>query len=217
MEVDRYETLRSAAGESPRFVVFLGLPTDTDGLESAAAESFISQHYGRWLRLGGPPETTGHKPAAVRFPTWNVLTPAAPREIARRVSLGCDSYTSRPVRPLGHRVALAGRARLAARKRLDIRRTGLALQRTSALAWASRLVLVGAVSATGGTALGCSRSQPPALLRMSARGLVSRVALALVAAVSATGSTAVGCSDSQHSALLRVCVRAGSFRGSRWR
>jgi len=80
--------LRSAGGEAPRFVVLLGLPTDFDGREASSAETLISQRCGRWLCLSGAPEPASNKTTPVRFPTWNVLTPAALREIARRVSLG---------------------------------------------------------------------------------------------------------------------------------
>jgi hypothetical protein len=88
LEVDRYETLRSAAGETPRFIILLGLPADFDGRDAAAAESLIAQRCGRWLCLFGAPQAAGTTATPVRFPTWNVLTPAALREIARRVSLG---------------------------------------------------------------------------------------------------------------------------------
>jgi hypothetical protein len=85
LEVDRYETLRSAAADSPRFLVLLSLPSDGD---AASAESLISQRCGRWLCLSGAPQASTPAATPVRFPTWNVLTPAALREIARRVSLG---------------------------------------------------------------------------------------------------------------------------------
>jgi hypothetical protein len=88
LEVDRYETLRSAATETPRFIVLLGLPAEVDGRDGCSAESLIAQRSGRWLCLSGAPPATGTTATPVRFPTWNVLTPAALREIARRVSLG---------------------------------------------------------------------------------------------------------------------------------
>lgn len=88
LEVDRYETLRSAAAETPRFIVLLSLPSDIDGRDASCAESLIAQRCGRWLCLSGAPAATGPTATPVRFPTWNVLTPAALREIARRVSLG---------------------------------------------------------------------------------------------------------------------------------
>jgi hypothetical protein len=85
LEVDRYEILRSAAAEAPRFIVLLSLPADGD---ATSAESLIAQRCGRWLCLSGAPQAPSPAPTPVRFPTWNVLTPAALREIARRVSLG---------------------------------------------------------------------------------------------------------------------------------
>jgi hypothetical protein len=88
LEVDRYDTLRNAAAETPRFVVLLSLPADLDGRDGDSAESLIAQRCGRWLCLSGAPAAAGTTATPVRFPTWNVLTPAALREIARRVSLG---------------------------------------------------------------------------------------------------------------------------------
>ena len=88
LEVDRYETLRSAAAESPRFIVLLSLPAELDGCDASCAEALISQRCGRWLCLSGAPQASAATATPVRFPTWNVLTPAALREIARRVSLG---------------------------------------------------------------------------------------------------------------------------------
>lgn len=85
LEVDRYEMLRSAAAETPRFIVLLSVPSDGD---ATSAESLIAQRCGRWLCLSGAPQAPSPAPTPVRFPTWNVLTPAALREIARRVSLG---------------------------------------------------------------------------------------------------------------------------------
>jgi hypothetical protein len=91
LEVDRYETLRSAAWQTPRFIVLLGLPADFDGRDAPSAENLIAQCCGRWLCLVGAPQASGAT-ASVRFPTWNVLTPVALREIARRVSLGLRFY-----------------------------------------------------------------------------------------------------------------------------
>jgi Domain of unknown function (DUF4365) len=86
LEVDRYETLRSVATERPRFIALLSLPSD-DG-DAPSAEDLIAHRRGRWLCLSGAPQTSNITATPVRFPTWNVLTPAALREIARRVSLG---------------------------------------------------------------------------------------------------------------------------------
>jgi hypothetical protein len=85
LEVDRYEMLRSAAADTPRFIVLLSLPPEGD---ATSAESLIAQRCGRWLCLSGAPQASSPAATPVRFPTWNVLTPAALREIARRVSLG---------------------------------------------------------------------------------------------------------------------------------
>jgi hypothetical protein len=88
LEADRYETLRSAVAERPRFVVLLALPTELDGGDPLSAEDLLARRCGRWLCLSGAPQAPSTATASVRFPTWNVLTPAALREIARRVSLG---------------------------------------------------------------------------------------------------------------------------------
>ena len=88
LEVDRYELLRSAAPERPSFIVLLSLPTDFDGGEPLAAEDLVAHRLGRWLCLVGAPQTSNTTATPVRFPTWNVLTSASLREIARRVSVG---------------------------------------------------------------------------------------------------------------------------------
>jgi len=88
LEVDRYETLRSVVAERPRFIVLLNLPPDFNGGDALAAEDCIAQRRGRWLCLSGAPQAPNTSSTPVRVPTWNVLTPAALREIARRVSLG---------------------------------------------------------------------------------------------------------------------------------
>lgn len=88
LEVDRYETLRNAVAERPRFIVLLCLPTDLDDGDTLSAEDLVALHRGRWLCLAGAPQASNTASTPVRFPTWNVLTPATLREIARRVSLG---------------------------------------------------------------------------------------------------------------------------------
>jgi Domain of unknown function (DUF4365) len=88
LEVDRYENLRSAVGDRPRFIVLLSLPADFNGGDELTAEDLIAHRRGRWLCLSGAPQVANTTATPVRFPTWNVLTPAALREIARRVSLG---------------------------------------------------------------------------------------------------------------------------------
>jgi Domain of unknown function (DUF4365) len=88
IEVDRYETLRSAVAERPRFIVLLSLPTDFTGGDELSADDLIAHRRGRWLCLSGAPQAANTTATPVRFPTWNVLTPATLREIARRVSLG---------------------------------------------------------------------------------------------------------------------------------
>jgi hypothetical protein len=88
LEVDRYELLRSAAPDRPSFIVLVSLPTDFDDGDALAAEDLVTHRLGRWLCLSGAPQTSNTTATPVRFPTWNVLTSAALREIARRVSIG---------------------------------------------------------------------------------------------------------------------------------
>jgi hypothetical protein len=89
LETDRYDRLRSAGIERPQFIVLLNLPpSETDGADTWSAEDLIAQHRGRWLCLCGAPQASNAATTLVRFPTWNVFTPATLREIARRVSLG---------------------------------------------------------------------------------------------------------------------------------
>jgi hypothetical protein len=88
LEADRYETLRSATPERPRFLVLLSLPTDFGDSYALSAEDLVVHRSGRWLCLSGAPQASNTTSTPVRFPTWNVLTPAALREIARRVALG---------------------------------------------------------------------------------------------------------------------------------
>ena len=88
LEVDRYDALRSAVAERPRFIVLLSLPTDFAAGDELSAVDLVAQRRGRWLCLSGAPQTSNSTAIPVRFPAWNVLTPAALREIARRVSLG---------------------------------------------------------------------------------------------------------------------------------
>ena len=88
LEVDRYESLRSVAQDRPGFIVLLNLPTDFDGSDALAAEDLVTHRLGRWLCLHGAPQTSNTTATPVRFPTWNVFTAAALREIARRVSIG---------------------------------------------------------------------------------------------------------------------------------
>ena len=92
LEVDRYETLRGVAQDRPSFIVLLNLPTDFDGGDALAAEDLVAHRLGRWLCLSGAPQTSNTTATPVRFPTWNVFTAAALREIARRVSLGGRFY-----------------------------------------------------------------------------------------------------------------------------
>lgn len=88
LEVDRYESLRGIAQDRPGFIVLLNLPTDFDGSDALAAEDLVTHRLGRWLCLHGAPQTSNTTATPVRFPTWNVFTAAALREIARRVSVG---------------------------------------------------------------------------------------------------------------------------------
>jgi Domain of unknown function (DUF4365) len=88
LEVDRYELLRSVVPDRPSFIVLISLPTDFDDSDALAAEDLVTHRLGRWLCLSGAPQTSNTTSTPVRFPTWNVLTSAALREIARRVSIG---------------------------------------------------------------------------------------------------------------------------------
>ena len=88
LETERYETLRGAVLERPRFIVLLSLPNDLDGRDAISAEDLVANRRGRWLCLAGAPQAAHSTATSVRFPTWNVLTPATLREIARRISLG---------------------------------------------------------------------------------------------------------------------------------
>jgi hypothetical protein len=88
LETERYETLRSVVSERPLFIVLLSLPNDLDGCDAISAEDLIADRRGRWLCLAGAPQASNSTATPVRFPTWNVLTPATLREIARRISLG---------------------------------------------------------------------------------------------------------------------------------
>jgi hypothetical protein len=92
LEVERYESLRSANGERPGFIVLLNLPTDYDGGDALLAEDLVANRLGRWLCLYGAPQTSNTAMTPVRFPIWNVLTPAALRELARRVSVGARFF-----------------------------------------------------------------------------------------------------------------------------
>jgi hypothetical protein len=92
LEVDRYESLRGAAQDRPGFIVLLNLPTDFDGGDALAAEDLVTHRLGRWLCLHGAPQTSNTTATPVRFPTWNVFTGAALREIARRVSIGARFF-----------------------------------------------------------------------------------------------------------------------------
>ena len=88
LEVDRYDTLRRAAPDRPDFIVLLNLPSDFDAGTAMAAEDLVANRLGRWLCLSGAPQAANSAATPVRFPTWNVFTAAALREIARRVSVG---------------------------------------------------------------------------------------------------------------------------------
>jgi hypothetical protein len=88
LEVDLYDRLRNTSAAVPRFMALLCLPEDPDSCLSLSAEDLIARRCGRWLCLRGAPETSDTVETTVRVPVWNVLTPEALREIARRVSLG---------------------------------------------------------------------------------------------------------------------------------
>jgi hypothetical protein len=92
LEVDRYEILRGVAQDRPSFIVLLNLPTDFDGGDALAAEDLVAHRLGRWLCLSGAPQTSNTTATPVRFPTWNVFTAGALREIARRVSVGARFF-----------------------------------------------------------------------------------------------------------------------------
>jgi hypothetical protein len=88
LEVDRYDRLRNTTAVVPRFMALLCLPEDPDSCLTLCAEDLIARRCARWLCLQGAPETSNRVETTVRVPVWNVLTPEALREIARRVSLG---------------------------------------------------------------------------------------------------------------------------------
>jgi Domain of unknown function (DUF4365) len=88
LEVDRYDSLRDTAVGLPRFTVLLSLPEEPERWLTVSADDLIANRCARWLCLQGAPETSSMPETTVRFPVWNVLTPEALREIARRVSLG---------------------------------------------------------------------------------------------------------------------------------
>ena len=92
LEVERYDLLRGANGDRPGFIVLLNLPTDYDGGDSLLGEDLVASRLGRWLCLSGAPQTSNSAMTPVRFPNWNVLTPSALRELARRVSIGARFF-----------------------------------------------------------------------------------------------------------------------------
>jgi hypothetical protein len=88
LETERYEMLRIAVSDRPRFIVLLSLPSDLDGGDALSVDDLVANRRGRWLCLSGAPQASNSTATPVRFPTWNVLTPTTLREIARRISLG---------------------------------------------------------------------------------------------------------------------------------
>lgn len=89
LEVERYDLLRSAAPDRPDFMVLVNLPSDFEAGPAMVAEDLMVHRLGRWLCLAGAPQASSSTTTtSVRFPTWNVFTAAALREIARRVSVG---------------------------------------------------------------------------------------------------------------------------------
>ena len=92
LEIERYDALRGANGDRPGFIVLLNLPSDYDGGDSLVPEDLMANRLGRWLCLGGAPPTSNSTMTPVRFPIWNVLTPSALRELARRVSIGARFF-----------------------------------------------------------------------------------------------------------------------------
>jgi hypothetical protein len=93
LEVERYDSLRGATGgDRPGFIVLLNLPIDYDGSDVLLPEDLVVNRLGRWLCLSGAPQTANTATTPVRFPTWNVLTAPALRELARRVSVGARFF-----------------------------------------------------------------------------------------------------------------------------
>ncbi len=88
LEVARYDMLRSCTSARPCFLVLLSLPADLDITPGFGVEELITRRSGRWLCLTGAPPATQPAMVPVRLPTWNILTPCALRELARRVALG---------------------------------------------------------------------------------------------------------------------------------
>lgn len=92
LEIGRYDLLRAPSPARACFLVLLSLPADLDVSPGYAVEDLLARHSGRWLCLTGAPPSTQATLVTVRLPTWNIVTAAALRELARRVSLGLRFY-----------------------------------------------------------------------------------------------------------------------------
>jgi hypothetical protein len=92
LEVGRYDVLRCLTPARPCFMVLLGLPPDLDRIPGFAVEDLLARRSGRWLCLAGAPPATQATFVPVRFPTWNIVTSNALRELARRVALSQRFY-----------------------------------------------------------------------------------------------------------------------------
>ncbi|MDB6092039.1 MAG: hypothetical protein JWN85_4823 [Gammaproteobacteria bacterium] len=88
LEVDLYDRLRGTTEGAPRFMALLCLPEEAESGPTLSTEDLMKRRCARWVCLRGAPETSSTREMTVRVPVWNLLTPEALREIARRVSLG---------------------------------------------------------------------------------------------------------------------------------
>jgi len=88
VRVAHYDKLRSIKVYIPRFLAVLALPKDDANWLTVDAEQLISRRCARWVSLRGAPETDHTATVRVTLPTANLLTPAALRELVRRISTG---------------------------------------------------------------------------------------------------------------------------------
>ena len=90
LDVGQYDKLRRTTVFVPRFVVLMSLPNEAESWLTVTADQMISRRCARWTSLYGAPASDNKSSVTVRFPVERLLTPAALREIARRVAIGED-------------------------------------------------------------------------------------------------------------------------------